>query len=313
MPRPVQMRIPVPCHEDWNRMEPNEKGRHCLSCQKTVVDFTIMSDAEIVQYMKEAKGNVCGRLRAGQMNRDLTPAPPLSPVQMNGGRGWTWLLAGIMLTNDGAPSTPQVTLGLPVLAFHEEKPVKTCGEVVTMGDGVLIQLDTVEAPLHVVGELSITPVDELPVIGDTIAVTQPVDTLEENMYMGKISLDTAAAADTATQTDTRTAIVDTVRKFIKDTTSLFRSAKEKEELKIYPNPIRKGNTFQITWPSTPGVNQVRWYSASGALVQVREVEVNSLIQTYTWEVPGHWAAGIYIVQVIRPGQAETLAQKIIVE
>lgn len=168
MPRPVQMRIPTPCHEDWNRMEPNEKGRHCLSCQKTVVDFTIMSDAEIVQYMKEAKGNVCGRLRAGQMNRDLPP-------------------------------TPQVTLGLPVFAFHEEKPVKACGEVVTMGDGVLIQLDTVEAPLHVVGELSITPADELPVIGDTIAVTQPVDTLEENMYMGKISLDTADAADTATQ------------------------------------------------------------------------------------------------------------------
>ncbi len=39
----LKLSIPKPCHEDWAAMTPNEQGRHCAVCAKTVTDFTQMS------------------------------------------------------------------------------------------------------------------------------------------------------------------------------------------------------------------------------------------------------------------------------
>ncbi len=39
--------IPKPCHEDWNAMTPDEKGRFCSVCTKGVVDFTNKTNQEI--------------------------------------------------------------------------------------------------------------------------------------------------------------------------------------------------------------------------------------------------------------------------
>ena len=36
----MKITIPTPCHENWNEMTPNEMGRHCTVCSKTVKDFT---------------------------------------------------------------------------------------------------------------------------------------------------------------------------------------------------------------------------------------------------------------------------------
>ncbi|RFZ94967.1 hypothetical protein D0C36_05415 [Mucilaginibacter conchicola] len=52
--------IPQPCHQNWNDMTPADQGRHCQSCQKIVVDFTRMTDSEIINYLN-TNGKVCGR------------------------------------------------------------------------------------------------------------------------------------------------------------------------------------------------------------------------------------------------------------
>ena len=36
------IRIENPCHENWNLMSRNQKGRFCDSCNKTVIDFSKM-------------------------------------------------------------------------------------------------------------------------------------------------------------------------------------------------------------------------------------------------------------------------------
>lgn len=66
----VRYTIEEPCHEDWNRMKPAEKGRFCEACSKTVVDFSSMSDFSIVNYLEGKKNeSVCGRFRPDQMDK----------------------------------------------------------------------------------------------------------------------------------------------------------------------------------------------------------------------------------------------------
>lgn len=61
--------IPKPCHESWEDMTPEDQGRHCAQCRKTVVDFSGWSNEDILQYMQQRQGQrVCGRFRAEQVN-----------------------------------------------------------------------------------------------------------------------------------------------------------------------------------------------------------------------------------------------------
>jgi hypothetical protein len=62
--------VPTPCHEDWNAMTPKDKGRHCDSCAKTVVDFTTWQPQAILLHFKANK-NVCGRFTESQLNEPI--------------------------------------------------------------------------------------------------------------------------------------------------------------------------------------------------------------------------------------------------
>jgi hypothetical protein len=66
----IQISIPEPCHEGWQNMTPVEKGRFCASCQKTVVDFTHLSDNEIINLVSKNDA-LCGRINVSQLNRNL--------------------------------------------------------------------------------------------------------------------------------------------------------------------------------------------------------------------------------------------------
>jgi hypothetical protein len=66
-----QISIPKPCHEDWNKMTPNEQGSFCSKCAKTVIDFTKRTNEEILNYMSEQSGKkICGRFMNDQLESD---------------------------------------------------------------------------------------------------------------------------------------------------------------------------------------------------------------------------------------------------
>lgn len=71
MSRTVKIQIPQPCHENWHNMTPNEQGRFCGSCQKTVVDFSMMSDKELLDYISKPGASACGRFSNDQLNKSL--------------------------------------------------------------------------------------------------------------------------------------------------------------------------------------------------------------------------------------------------
>ena len=61
--------IPNPCNSNWDKMTPNDKGKHCGSCNKTVVDFTTMNAEQIKHYLNSSKmQKVCGHFKTTQVS-----------------------------------------------------------------------------------------------------------------------------------------------------------------------------------------------------------------------------------------------------
>ncbi len=69
MVRKYKITISEPCQEDWNKMTPNDQGRFCMSCAKTVVDFTAMLPEEVQHFfIQNQNQNICGRMRKSQLD-----------------------------------------------------------------------------------------------------------------------------------------------------------------------------------------------------------------------------------------------------
>lgn len=86
MKEEISFYIPKPCHENWDNMTPEGKGRFCASCSKQVVDFSLMSDQQVLNYFTEASGKVCGRFANDQLQR------PMQPVKVPKKKSW-WYAA----------------------------------------------------------------------------------------------------------------------------------------------------------------------------------------------------------------------------
>ena len=100
----LKIAVPKPCQENWDTMTPNEKGRHCLNCQKTVVDFTEMTDREILNFFQTHKSATCGRFLETQLHRAITPSRT-SRIQTR----WAWLFSVLLLPTSAKTQTPQQT------------------------------------------------------------------------------------------------------------------------------------------------------------------------------------------------------------
>ncbi len=76
MDKNYKISIPEPCHEDWNKMTPKENGRFCMSCSKTVVDFTSMMPEEIQHFFIQNQNNgICGRFKNSQLETIIIQIP----------------------------------------------------------------------------------------------------------------------------------------------------------------------------------------------------------------------------------------------
>ena len=67
--------INKPCHENWENMTQSNQGKFCASCAKNVIDFSKMSDKEIINVLEQNSGknsgNLCGRFQQKQLNRTI--------------------------------------------------------------------------------------------------------------------------------------------------------------------------------------------------------------------------------------------------
>jgi hypothetical protein len=87
--QPIQINIAEPCHENWSNMNATEQGRFCSSCQKEVVDFSVMEDPEIfltLQKAEQSNQSICGRVYHTQLNRPIVSTTQKVKNQI----AWYW-------------------------------------------------------------------------------------------------------------------------------------------------------------------------------------------------------------------------------
>ena len=93
--------VPKPCHENWNTMLTEEKGRFCNSCSKTVVDFTTMNTMEVQDFINQNKeNNICGHFKQTQLDSINLHIPSHILTQRQGfNRMFLWTLLLVMGTS----------------------------------------------------------------------------------------------------------------------------------------------------------------------------------------------------------------------
>lgn len=114
------LKIDNPCKEDWNLMTQENEGRFCSHCSKTVIDFTYLTDTEIVQQIEKTSGKICGNLTTEQLNRIIIAKENARTF------GFYKILAGLLLigSSKNLPATNPATLKTEISTpIHKEELV----------------------------------------------------------------------------------------------------------------------------------------------------------------------------------------------
>ncbi|TGE05532.1 carboxypeptidase-like regulatory domain-containing protein [Hymenobacter fodinae] len=160
MPTRSILSVPKPCHENWQTMTLAAQGRHCAACDKVVVDFTRMTDAEVLAYLGQSAGKSCGRFRAEQLDRPLVV--PAADVTWR--RRWVALAALLGLGATAASTQGQ--------AQQPPRPVRV-PQTITLGmvaaQPPAVPLPTLMPPLVVRGVVVDSTTHE-PLPGVTVIV-----------------------------------------------------------------------------------------------------------------------------------------------
>jgi hypothetical protein len=63
------LKIENPCSQNYASMQKTTHGAFCNSCQKQVIDFTTMSNQQILNYLANNKAGACVRIQNQQLNQ----------------------------------------------------------------------------------------------------------------------------------------------------------------------------------------------------------------------------------------------------
>src|SRR5688500_9363398 len=106
MRKQIQISVTSPCQEDWNKMHPNATGRFCDQCEKTVIDFTGKSDAEIFRLLSKNNQNVCGRLTDVQLDRWI-----VEPISQKRKNVWAMLMTELLTLSASVSNEKKKKIG----------------------------------------------------------------------------------------------------------------------------------------------------------------------------------------------------------
>ncbi|PWS28399.1 hypothetical protein DHW03_00645 [Pedobacter yonginense] len=115
----LEITIPKPCHADWHSMEKRDQSKFCTLCSKSVFDFSKYSDAEIIQLLSNATGEICGRLSVSQLN-SLNYQLMVAPA----GKSWLKYLGVLAIGASIFVSEANATVLKPSIAIEKNMEAK---------------------------------------------------------------------------------------------------------------------------------------------------------------------------------------------
>ncbi len=110
----INIQIPKPCKQDFDAMPRTTIGRQCHVCEREVIDFTMMNEDELRDYLKNNPFNLsCGIFRNDQLNRPIHIEKPTPFFRFHAMRKW---VAALFLFQLNIPQ---------IFAQHKEKTTQT--------------------------------------------------------------------------------------------------------------------------------------------------------------------------------------------
>jgi hypothetical protein len=261
MSKKIRLSIADPCQENWDAMNPVGNGRYCHSCQKAVVDFSTMSDTQLIAYFAKPASNLCGRFLPGQLDRTIAAPQRAIP--------WRPYLFGVALPAFLYSCDERVQGNIKATEKQETVEVRSL-------DGMLLKEPvpqpafqrptptTCKEPMRQSYETPIVVPAEPEDCTDTttlsnIVVTSYVQRRVMGRMMGGVSF-----VQSNTITDTIRKAVDTVRTAIDTLTG--------KRFSIYPNPASHGSLVRVDWKNCqPGDFAVEVISMAGQVVDRKVV------------------------------------------
>jgi len=144
------LKIDNPCGQEWSSMIKTDIGKFCSHCSKTVVDFTQLTDNEVLQIIEHNSEKLCGRLTQEQLNRAIQLYQPTNSSL------FYRILAGLMLvgTSENLLATENQMLHKDIVSIANKintntqltatKPEPILDSLKNIVQGAVIDFDTKE-------------------------------------------------------------------------------------------------------------------------------------------------------------------------
>lgn len=351
MPKSLQLQIPEPCHENWNSMTPKEQGRYCGSCCKTVVDFSMMTDKEIVDYISKASHHICGRFSNDQLNKDISITE--KKKRFSFAYLWNVLLATFLITEANAQSKP---------VKKKKTIVHEVPTQVLMGKFDIVEEPepaTTILPLNITGTVLDSTTNK-PLMGASIRIKETArgvaaDTLGN--FMLHIEKKNAVELEfSAIGYETQTLLIDNntpvnLAIHLKPVAALLQSVEvkafayhkaltgsvggisigyrltrvekikrvindwvPKKDVRVYPNPVVRGNNIQVSLAlKQTGTYKLELLNAGGQVMEVQPLMMRSKEQLATIPTSHAWSAGVYWIRISSPNTKNVYQAKVLLK
>jgi hypothetical protein len=342
MKESIQLYIPEPCHENWQQMTPQDQGRFCNACAKVVVDFSVMSDKEILNYISTASSKICGRLEQDQLNREII-YPELQKKSWQ--KYWLTIAASFMLftsrlsaqvkpskgTITANPSSlnglrGNVSITMGKVAIPQEQIQKTAsikGRVVDQnnlpipGASIFIKGTTKGTVSDNNGNFHLSSIDQKKPILQISAVGFEAQELyiknssaTDSIIRVEMKMQYAVLGEMIVVAKTKKKSFFNILKKTEPKCSQVNSA---PAIKIYPNPITIGSVFNISLPGVlPGKYSIIIYDINGKVISqndLNETKASSIIESFQCDSRFH--SGVYVVKIV--GEGKVYSQQFIVQ
>ncbi|MEO8404847.1 MAG: carboxypeptidase-like regulatory domain-containing protein [Chitinophagaceae bacterium] len=337
MAKNLQVTIAEPCHENWESMTPSAKGKFCGACRKQVIDFTGMSDSQVMAVFKKAPvGSVCGRFMDDQLDRNmmipkkrvpwvkyffqLTLPLFLSSLRSNAQMGKpTFRQADTLHVDKKNTPVPPTGYSLPgtipikgKVIDEEGKPISYTSVIIKgTKNGMSADSSGLFALIAPQSDMIILIVSHIGFMSKEIVISKnDIENQEElTIQLTKLVLTAVEVTSTGRTSIMGGAMTLSRITFLKE----ICEVPPLPELKMYPNPIAAGATLTIDCRKL-GEDKYSFQllTISGQVVMQTDLSVSKGLRSLSVSLP-HTAPGSYIVRMMPLTTNKSINGKILIQ